>query len=148
MGQEFFDGVEIAGQFTLGEQAVNLAVANGVQDGDGAVLPAFHFRREMVPAFEGGGNLPAAERTDTPGMIWSGFRHLNLISLFHTLPDMKSSTVLTIATALTLFVAMTLTSCITCERCARKRAAAAAAAAGTAPAPVPQAPAPAGQTAW
>ncbi|MCB1062348.1 MAG: hypothetical protein KDN20_05415 [Verrucomicrobiae bacterium] len=48
---------------------------------------------------------------------------------------MQKSTVLTVAVALTLFASMALSSCITCERCARKRAAAAAAMQAPAPQP-------------
>ena len=41
VGFERIDGREVAGEFGLGKQRVNFAMADGVEEGDGAMFAAF-----------------------------------------------------------------------------------------------------------
>ena len=67
VGAEGFDGGELAGEFGFGEEGVDFAVADGVEDGDGAVFAAFQFWGEVVFALELRWDFAFTEGADVHG---------------------------------------------------------------------------------
>ncbi len=53
----------MSSEFGLREDAVDLAVTDGVEDGNRAAFPAAQFGSEVMTALQMLGNFPLAERT-------------------------------------------------------------------------------------
>ena len=66
MSLQAIDGGIVPGEFHFGKNAVDLAVADLVKDGDGTMLAPFQLGDQVMAALEFRGNRSPAERTESP----------------------------------------------------------------------------------